>query len=197
MGAEELAPGERRSSRSGRDVVTAEQVADAGGGNLMAELEQFAADTHVAPARVLPGQPQHQLPALSRQWRPPGTAAAAEGGRAAVDQGAVPAQDGGWLHQEQGVGGQPTAERGQDQAIGLPPARSSGGASKDEQLFAEDEEFEIAIGARSTADDYEIDQQAEQGIEESQEHGAASVGPLALPVKPSVVACSPVSGRLQ
>jgi len=69
-----------------------------------------------------------------------------------MDQCAVPAEDRGGLHQEQGAGGQPAPERGQDHAIGSPPARSSSGASKDEQLLAEDEELEIAIGTRSTTD---------------------------------------------
>jgi hypothetical protein len=62
------------------------------------------------------------------------TAAARDrgGGRTRPTDAAVPTQDGGWLHQEEGVGGQLATERGQDHAIGFPPARSSGGASKDE-----------------------------------------------------------------
>jgi hypothetical protein len=75
-----------------------------------------------------------------------------------TNQCAVPAEDRGGLHQEQGASGQPAAERGQDQAIGMPPARSSGGASEDEQLLAEAEEFEIAIDTRPTTDDEHIDQ---------------------------------------
>jgi hypothetical protein len=162
----------------------------------MAEFEQLAADPHVAPERVLLRQPEHQLLALSRQLRPPGTAAAAECRPAPTDQSPVPAQDGGRLHQEQRAGGQLTAERGQDHSIGCPPARPPGGASEDKQLLAEDEEFEIAIGTRSTTDDEEIDQQAEEGVQEGQQHRAASVGLLVLSVKPPVVACPRVSGRL-
>src|SRR5262252_5978357 len=78
VGLQETAPGESCSSRRGWDAVAAEQVADAGGGDPMAELEQFAANAHVAPKWVLPRQPQHQLLALGRQRRPSGTAAAAE-----------------------------------------------------------------------------------------------------------------------
>jgi len=76
------------------------------------------------------------------------------------------------------------AECSQDHAIGSPPARPSSGTSQDEQLLAEDEEFEIAIGSRATSDDEQVNQQAEEGIEQSQQHGAASVGPPGLPVKP-------------
>jgi len=79
----------------------------------------------------------------------------------------------------------------------LLPARSSSSASEDEQLLAEDEEFEIAVGTRPTTNDEHIDQQAEEGVQERQEHGATSVGSEALPVKPRAVACPPVSGRLQ
>jgi len=96
----------------------------------------------------------------------------------------VPAQDRGWLHQEQRAGGKPAAKRCQDQAIGAPPARPSSRASQDEQLLAEDEKLEIAIGSRATSDDEQVNQQAEEGIEQSQQHGAASVGPPGLPVKP-------------
>jgi len=78
----------------------------------------------------------------------------------------------------------------------IPPARPPDGAAEDEQLLAEDEEFEIAIGTRSTTDDEEIDQQAEEGVQEGQQHRAASVGPPVLPVKPPTVACPRVSARL-
>ena len=42
--------------------------------------------------------------------------------------------------------------------------------SEYEQLLAEDEEFEIAIGARPTTDDEQIDQRAEESVQERQEH---------------------------
>jgi hypothetical protein len=68
---------------------------------------------------------------------------------------------------------------------------------KDEQLLAEDEELEVTIGTRSTPDQEEVDQQAEESVQQGQEHGAASVGSLALTVKPPVVACPRVTSRLQ
>ena len=64
-------------------------------------------------------------------------------------------------YQEQGVRRKLAAERGQDHAIGSPPARPSSRASQDEQLLAEDEKFEIAIGSRATPDDEQVNQQAE------------------------------------
>ncbi len=95
----------------------------------------------MAPAGVLPGQPEHQLLALGSQSRASGTTSSAEGSPATADQRAVPAEERGRLYQERDAGGQPAAERGHDRAIGLPPAWSSGGASEDEQLLAEDEEL--------------------------------------------------------
>src|SRR5262249_35680529 len=79
------------------------------------------ANAHVTPKRVLPRQPQHQLPALGWQGWPPGTPAAAGSGPAPPDQRALPAQDRGRLHQEQGARRKLVAERGQDHAIGSPP----------------------------------------------------------------------------
>jgi len=37
--------------------------------------------------------------------------------------------------------------------------------------LAEDEELEIPIGSRATPDDEQVNQQAEESIEESQQHG--------------------------
>src|SRR5215510_13686230 len=82
----------------------------------------------------------------------PGTLAAAESGPAPPDQRAVPAQDCGRSHQGQGARRKLAAECSQDHAIGCPPARPSSGASQDEQLLTEDEEFEIAIGSLATPD---------------------------------------------
>ena len=69
----------------------------------------------------------------------------------------MPAEGGGRLHQEQ------------DHASAVRVRqRGRRGSSEDEQLLAEDEKFEIAIGRGAAAKDEEIDQQAEEGIEEGQ-----------------------------
>ena len=45
--------------------------------------------------------------------------------------------------------------------------RARSGASEDEELLADDEEFEIAIGSTAAAEDEEeVDQEAKEGIEE-------------------------------
>jgi len=65
------------------------------------------------------------------------------------------------------------SEGSRDQAIGHPLARSSSSASEDEQLLAEDEEFEIPFGSTAAAEDEEVNQQAKEGIEEGQQHRRA------------------------
>jgi hypothetical protein len=139
----------------------------------MAEFEQLAADALVTLERVLPGQLEDQPPALRGKLRSTGTAPAAEGGPATMDQRPMPAQNRGRLHQEQGFSRQSAAKRSQDHPVSGPPARSWRRSSKDEQLLAEDEELEIAIGSGSAAEDEEFDQQAEESIEEGQQHGRA------------------------
>ena len=75
MSLKEVTPGESCSAWCGRDAVAAEQVADAGRGDLMAEFEQLDANVPqlITPERVLPGQLQHQLPALGGKLRSAGT----------------------------------------------------------------------------------------------------------------------------
>ena len=139
----------------------------------MAELEQLASDALITPKWVLPGQRQHQLPALGRHPRPAGSPAAAKRCPATMDERSVPTQNRGRLHQEQGPSRQPAAQCGQDHAVGGPPTRSWCCASEDEQLLAKDEEFEIAIRGWAATEDEEVDQQAKEGIEEGQQHGRA------------------------
>ena len=46
-------------------------------------------------------------------------------------------------------------------------------AVDDEQLLAEDEEFEVAIGGCAAAEYEEVDQQAKESIDEGQQHERA------------------------
>ncbi len=73
-----LAACARRNSRqlgpprrgAGFRVRSGEQPANACRRHPQTELGQLTTDPPVAPARILPGEPQHQLPHLSRQLRP-------------------------------------------------------------------------------------------------------------------------------
>jgi hypothetical protein len=95
----------------------------------------------------------------------------------------------------EGSGRQPAARGSQDQAIGHPPARPWSCALEDEQLLAEDEDFEIAIGSRAAAEDKELDQQAKEGLEEGQQHGEQSRCARAA-TQAAGCPCPMASGRL-
>jgi hypothetical protein len=66
------------------------------GPDAVSEATQLAVDAAVAPSRVLPGQPQHQIPDLRRRA---GAAAAVWIGPVAPNQVAMPAQQRGRLHE--------------------------------------------------------------------------------------------------
>jgi hypothetical protein len=67
--ANELAPGALASPRSWRQTVSAEHLADGEVGAAVAELDELAVDTAIAPARVLPGEADDELVQLAwRRW---------------------------------------------------------------------------------------------------------------------------------
>src|SRR5215472_7870467 len=65
------------------------------------------------------------------------------------------------------------AEGSQDYPVSGSPPSPLRGSSEDEQLLAEDEEFEVAIGGCAAAEYEEVDQQAKESIEEGQQHERA------------------------
>jgi hypothetical protein len=68
--AQELAPAWSHLPRCWLQLRLGEQPADAGRRHAEAKLLQLAADPAMAPMRVLPREPQHQLANLRRQFRP-------------------------------------------------------------------------------------------------------------------------------
>ncbi len=69
--AKELAPVRACASRRWLQPCPGEQTADARRRDAESELAQLAADPAMTPARILACEPQHQLPHLKRQRRPP------------------------------------------------------------------------------------------------------------------------------
>jgi hypothetical protein len=65
--AQELPPGGPGSKRRGWRAVAVEDTADGLVGGAKAELEQFALDPPITPARVLAGEVQDERSALSDQ----------------------------------------------------------------------------------------------------------------------------------
>ena len=73
------------------DLQRLEDPANRGRAHPVAELEQLALDPLVSPARVLGGEPLHQRGDLGADWRP---SCPVRVGPLAINQAAVPAQDG-------------------------------------------------------------------------------------------------------
>src|SRR5215213_10384311 len=73
LGAQELPPaGIGVPDRCRWDAVARQDPPDRRGADTVTELEQFAPDPHVSPARVLPGHPHHQGGEDVFDRRPPG-----------------------------------------------------------------------------------------------------------------------------
>ena len=139
----------------------------------MAECEQLAADALVTLSRILPWPAGAPAPGT----QPEAAADRDRGGgrRLPSDDGPAPDASQGWWPAAPGAEHRLTAcGQGQPGSGDRPPASEVVElSSEDEQLLTEDEEFEIAIGSRAAAKDEEVDQQAQEGIEEGQQHGRA------------------------
>jgi hypothetical protein len=106
------------------------------------EPGQFAVDPAVAPAGVVRGHPQHQLPdGRSGRW----PAAAAGDGPAAADQVAVPAKDrvGGDEQPGPAAAWDESAQRGLDGPVGPGWAGSGDLPAEHRELVAQEEDFGV------------------------------------------------------
>src|SRR5436309_3183140 len=92
MCAEEGAPGQPRPAGCRRDAAPPQRGPDRGRGDVVAQLEELAADPQVAPAWVLLGQAFDQIEDRIGQARPAGSAPPAEDGPLAPDEFAVPSK---------------------------------------------------------------------------------------------------------
>jgi len=141
-------------------------------GDSEAELEQLALDPSVAPAWVLPGQPEDEFSefriALSATRWP-----AAVGGPLSANELAVPAKQSLRAREERGSArsGEQPIEGGEDQAIGGLPGRPAGLTVEDSKLVSESEHLGAELSVGAEADKDEIGEEADEGIGEVEEHG--------------------------
>jgi hypothetical protein len=89
--AQELGPARSDPARRRPEARDAQRGRDRGGRDVDSELQQLALDAHIAPARVLPHQPEDQAVRLGRKRRTTGPAAAPSA--IALQQGPVPAPE--------------------------------------------------------------------------------------------------------
>ena len=97
--------------------MLAQNASDGGRRDLVAELEQLALDSAIAPARVLASQAQDQFAQLIRDRRPASPRKQAEGRPMLAYQLPMPAKQGRW-GEEEAAGRQSQAQSSQDQPIG-------------------------------------------------------------------------------
>ena len=158
--------------------MAAQDASYRGRRDLIAKLVQLALDTAIAPARVLAGQTQDQLRAFGGQRRTTETATRAtpKGSPLSADQLTVPAEDGFRADQEgcPGWSRQPAAERRKEQAISGLPAWTARLPLKDAKLMAEKQYLSLEAGLGTAAGKEEIEEQAEEAVEEGKEHDPAS-----------------------
>jgi hypothetical protein len=92
LGGEELSPGRSGSSWRGIESGVFHDLPDGGGGDGVAEADQFAVDASVAPAGILAGHLQHQVP--DRRCGGRSAWSSVRVGPAVGDEVGVPAQQG-------------------------------------------------------------------------------------------------------
>ena len=132
----------------------------------MAELQEFVPEALVAPAGVLPGQPQDQRPRLRREGRAPQPTASAEGRPLAPHERAVPAQ------QRLRADGEPLPRRPrqepaqgrEEQAVAGAPAHSLDLSPEYPVLVPEDEQFDLASPRRRAAGQHHTEEQAAERV---------------------------------
>src|SRR6266700_2242351 len=95
VSGEKLRPGQTIAARCWRNAMTAQDAADGGRRDPVAELEELALDAAIAPTWVLAAQTQNQVAQLIRDWRPASPRAQAEGGPMLAHQLPMPAEQRG------------------------------------------------------------------------------------------------------
>jgi len=176
MLADKLGPGALATPRRRLEPVAAEDVADGAVGAAAAELEELALDPAIAPSRVLLGHLDDQLFPLGILADSAASWPARVECPLPADQLAVPAQQRLRADQEGPPDrtGKETAKGGEDQPVAVPEARPTDVALEDADLMAEGENLDLEGGLAPLAKEEELDQGADDGVEETKDHGLGS-----------------------
>ena len=156
-----------------------QDVADGAVRAAAAELQEFALDPAISPPRVLAGKAPDQLLALGALAGSPAWWSPSVQRPLPTDQLPVPAQQ--RLRADQkGPPGRPEeepAEGAEEQAVGRLEAGPMDLAFEDAELVAECENLDLKCGFGLPAENEEIEQRADGGVEEAQDHGQGSWRP--------------------
>jgi hypothetical protein len=147
LGAQELGPARADPARRRPEARDAQYGCDRGGRNADPELQQFALDAHIAPARVLPRQPNDQAARRGRKRRT--TRRAGAPAAIALQQRPVPAAQ----RLRAGRKARPALERKQptrrskQRTVSGRVLRPPASAPQDRHLVAQNHDLELALTA--------------------------------------------------
>jgi hypothetical protein len=154
-----------------------EQPADGGCRHAEAQFGQFAADPPMAPTRILPREPQHQLPNLGRQLRPP--APAFRLAPLPANERLMPTQKGPRSHQKHAARrARQAASCGRQQGpINRPELRPNDLPPQDLKLMAQHQQFDVFHMQATTATHKRPEYSPHGEVEEREGHAADHPNP--------------------
>ena len=171
---------------AGRKPMASQDIGDAALGDRDAELLQLADDAQVAPAGVLPGQPDDQLDRLLRQGR--ASRSSVRVGPVPPDERPVPAQDRLGRDEERrpALPWHEPGQGGDECPVGPAEPGSCDLAAQDGQLVAEHQDLGVLGDGVHPVDAQELDDATDQAVEEAERHGAAGSLVRSCLVKPTI-----------
>src|SRR6266545_4295761 len=147
LGAQELGPAGADPARRRAETRDAQRGRDGGGGDVDSELQQLALDAHIAPARVLPRDPEDHAACLGRKRRT--TRPAAASSAFALQQRPVPAAE--RLRADRKarppLAWKQPAHRGKQRTVSGRVLRPPPAAPQDRHLVAQNHDLELALTA--------------------------------------------------
>jgi hypothetical protein len=132
----------------------------------MAKAEQFTSDAPVPPSGILPSQPDHQIPQLTRdRWTPDRVRVRPAPG----DQPAMPAQQGARRHDpmESKPLGQQPGKRGQQRPVGPVHSRPGDLTAQHGDLVSQDQDLHLLGCITSRKERQPAEQPDHQQIQEA------------------------------
>jgi hypothetical protein len=183
LGAQELRPGGADPSRRRPEPRASQHGRDRGGRDADPELQQFALDTHVAPARVLPRQPLDQVARLGRKRRTAGPATATS--PTSLKQRSVPAAERLRTDRKAGrsLGREQPAYRSEQGLVDGRVLRPLPPAPEDRQLVAQHDDLKLPL--TTTAGEH-ADEAAQEPVQHRHQQDAQSEPPRPRsPTRPS------------
>ena len=166
---EELGPGGTAPSWRRAEARTPEQAPDRRRSHPDTELAQLTLHAHAAPARVLPGQPDDELPHVLIEWWSTGPAHPAVRPLPPHEL-PVPAQERRRRHDERdpAFARDRSARHREEHPVHGPEPRRAAPSLEDPELVAEDQDLEVFGGIIAAADPEESGQRPNDQAEDEQ-----------------------------